>query len=213
MNNAHLDFIGEEANASVINFVDHLIKTALIENASDIHIEPQPEHIRIRFRCHGSLQEAIKISSDLGPQIVARIKILSQMNIAECRLPQDGRMTLTKYKNSDIRVSTCPTLLGEKIVLRILRASQSVLSLEKLGFTKEQEQALYENLQAPNGLILVAGPTGSGKTTTLYAALNYLNKECKNIVTIEDPIEIQLPGITQVNINPPIGLNFANDTN
>lgn len=198
----------EQHDGSIIELVDRLIHDAIEKNVSDIHIEPYEEHCRIRFRCDGLLYIAATIAEHLAIRITTRLKIMAQLNIAERRLPQDGRIQLREPYKIDIRINTCPTLFGEKIVLRILNAKTIALDIDRLGLTIEQKKLLLNKLAQPQGLILVTGPTGSGKTVTLYSALHYLNKIEKNISSVEDPIEIELHGINQVHINPRIGLNF-----
>ena len=199
----------EEDDEPVIQFADHLIDEAIEHRISDIHIEPYEEHCRIRFRRDGLLHEAAVVPLHLATRLATRFKIMGNMNIAERRLPQDGRIQLREPDKRDIRINTCPTLHGEKMVLRILDAGHVQLDIHLLGLTATQEALLLANLAQPQGLILVTGPTGSGKTMTLYSALHYLNQIEKNIVTVEDPVEIELPGINQVNVNPKIGLDFA----
>lgn len=191
----------------VITFVDQLIQSAIDEQASDIHIEPQAHHYRIRIRRDGFLSEYASIASHYAKQVIIRLKMLAHLNIAEARLPQDGY--LRSDHNTDMRVSTCPTLHGEKIVLRLFPPNQHTRTLTELGMTSSQQSLFIEKLHSPQGLILATGSTGSGKTTTLYAALHYLNRIEKNILTVEDPIEIQLPGINQINVHPQIGFTFA----
>ncbi len=183
-----------------------LIQAAHELNASDIHIEPQSTYCRIRFRVHGLLIEKTTLPVWLGERVITHIKLITQLNIAEKRLPQDGHFHEANL-NLDIRVSTCPQTKGEKIVLRLLKSH--LFQLADCGCLPEQYHLLTQALAEPQGLILIAGPTGSGKTTTLYAALSYLNDTTKNIITAEDPVEIELPGITQVNIQPKIGYGFA----
>lgn len=190
----------------LIQFANNLIKNAIQQSASDIHIEPQRDHYRIRYRQDGILQKITEIPMQSGARLIARLKVLAKLDIAERRLPQDGRFHL---HHIDIRLSTCPTLFGEKIVLRLLDTHHTALDIETLGFTEDQRQVFLQKISQPQGLILVAGPTGSGKTVTLYSALQHLNTLQKNISTAEDPIEIQLSGINQVNINPKIGLHFS----
>jgi type IV pilus assembly protein PilB len=195
-------------DAPVIEFVDELIQNAILQHVSDIHIEPYNNHCRIRYRRDGLLSETATISTHLSNQVCMRLKIMSHLNIAEKRLPQDGRMHILDKKKIDIRINTCPTLFGEKIALRILDTKSQPLSIETLGMTKEQLSLFQHYLAKPQGLIIVTGPTGSGKTITLYSALHYLNTIEKNISTIEDPIEIELMGINQISINPKIGFDF-----
>lgn len=204
-----LKLSGRQHDEGVIQFVDHLINEAVQNNVSDIHIEPYEYHCRIRLRRHGLLHEANVISPAFAKQVVLRLKMMAQLNIAEKRLPLDGRIHSYKTSKINIRISTCPTYYGEKIVLRILHSKAKKLHLDSLGMTTEQKNTFIEKLSSPQGLILVTGPTGSGKTVTLYAALDYLNSHEKNICTVEDPVEIELPGINQVNVHPQIGFNFA----
>lgn len=191
----------------LIQFVDHIIQHALHQSASDIHIEPFEIICRIRYRQDGILFEIAEIPTSLAARLVTRLKVMAKLDISERRLPQDGRFQL---HNIDIRMNTCPTLFGEKIVLRLLTANKFSLDINQLGFLDFQKETFLKKINQPQGLILVTGPTGSGKTMTLYSALHYLNIIEKNISTIEDPVEIQLNGINQVNINPKINFNFAN---
>lgn len=191
----------------ISHFVSSLIQDAIDKNVSDIHFEPSDNNTRIRFRRDGLLYEAASIPMELSYRVATRLKIMGNLNISERRLPQDGRIQLEN--KIDIRISTCPTLWDEKIVLRILDTNKLKLNIDSLGFTPSQKNAFIKKINQPQGLILVTGPTGSGKTITLYSALHYLNQIEKNICTVEDPIEIELTGINQVNINPSIGLNFA----
>lgn len=195
----------------LIRFVDHLIQHALQESASDIHIEPYEQICRIRYRQDGLLYEMAEIPINLVARLVTRLKVMAKLDISERRLPQDGRLQIQKEKNRaiDIRINTCPTLFGEKIVLRILDANKIALDIHSLGMSETQKNLFLEKISAPQGMILVTGPTGSGKTVTLYSALHFLNTSEKNISTVEDPVEIQLNGINQVNINPKIGLHFS----
>lgn len=200
----------EPENAEpIIKFVDQLIIDACNKTASDIHIEPYEQHSRIRFRCNGLLQQIAMIPPHLALRAAARIKVMANLNITERRLPQDGRILFQHENKINIRVNTCPTLFGEKIVLRLLDSQQIQLDLDTLNLSPLQQKTFLQKLNQPQGLILVTGPTGSGKTTTLYTALNYLNMVEKNISSAEDPVEIQLPNINQVSINPKIGLDFA----
>lgn len=208
---------------TVVRFVDQLIQDAILKKISDIHIEPFVNQYRIRMRQNGLLYVEENIASDFGLRIVMRIKIMANLNIAERRLPQDGHITLRyplsnfsaknthliQESNVGIRVNSCPTLHGEKIALRLLNLYQTLLNIDSLGFTDTQKQIVFNQLNKPQGLILVTGPTGSGKTITLYAALQYLNQPEKNIFTAEDPVEIELDGINQVTINTKIGLHFS----
>lgn len=192
----------------IIEFVDALLRIAVQLSASDIHIESILTHCRIRFRLDGLLQEALTLPASLTMRIVMRLKIMANLDIGEKRLPQDGR--LNHNDTHDIRISTCPSLYGEKVVLRLLQANHRQLALHELGLSHQQLALFTKKLSQPQGLILVTGPTGSGKTATLYSALQFLNSAERNIVSIEDPIEITLSGITQINVNARIGLDFAN---
>ncbi|MFT6407714.1 MAG: type IV pilus assembly protein PilB [Arenicella sp.] len=197
--------------APIVKYVNKILIDAINQGASDIHIEPFEKELRIRFRVDGVLHKITSQPMSFAPRIVARIKILAKLDIAERRAPQDGRVRLkiSKTKVFDFRVNTLPTVHGEKVVLRILDSSAAKLDLTVLGFTEEQ-LALYKLIvHRPYGMVLITGPTGSGKTVTLYSALNTLNTPAKNISSVEDPVEIQLPGITQVNINEKAGLDFA----
>jgi len=195
----------------VVRFINGILTTAIKAGASDIHFEPYEKKYRVRTRIDGILHESKTAPIALAGRISARIKVLSRLNIAERRVPQDGRMRLklSKTKAIDFRVNTCPTLFGEKIVLRILDPSSAQLGIDALGYEPEQKQVFMETMHNPYGMILVTGPTGSGKTVSLYTALNILNTDDRNISTAEDPAEISLPGINQVNVNPTVGLNFS----
>jgi type IV pilus assembly protein PilB len=201
--------LGEEA--PIVRVVNMIILQAIRSGASDIHIEPQEEKVRIRFRVDGILRDATSTSVKVHPALVSRVKILARMDIAERRLPQDGRFqVMVDNRAVDFRVSSLPTIYGEKIVMRILDKSALVLDLDRLGFEPEELERFYRIIQYPYGMILLTGPTGSGKTTTLYSALNFINKPDLNIITIEDPVEYRLEGINQVQVKPQIGLTFAN---
>ena len=190
----------------LIKLVDTILNDAIQKRASDIHIEPYEESCRIRYRLHGILHEINKIPTSLAHRLSARLKIMAQLDISERRLPQDGRLQI---QDIDIRINSCPTHFGEKIVLRLLNTSNVSLDIATLGFTHNQHALFLKKISQPHGMILVTGPTGCGKTVTLYSALHHLNVPEKNISTIENPIEIRLPGINQVNINSKIGLNFS----
>lgn len=198
-------------DAPIVRFVNKVMLDAIRRGASDIHFEPYEKIYRVRFRMDGVLREIAQPPVALAQKLSARLKVMSRLDIAERRVPQDGRikMKLSKSRAIDFRVSTCPTLFGEKIVMRILDPSQAALGIESLGYEPFQK-ALYEKyLAKPQGMILVTGPTGSGKTVSLYTGLNILNREDTNISTAEDPSEINLPGVNQVNVNPKVGLTFA----
>ena len=198
------------SEAPVIRLVQELIVRAAGSQASDIHVEPGEDNVRVRFRIDGVLQTIETYPPALRAAIGSRIKIMARLNIAERRLPQDGRVKVNvRGREIDLRVSTMPTLWGESIVLRLLDRSSIELDFPKLGFDGASYGALARLLEEPNGIILVTGPTGSGKTTTLYTALNTLNSTERKIFTVEDPIEYQLPGINQIQIQPRIGLTFA----
>jgi len=195
----------------VVRFVNKVLLDAINKGASDIHIEPYEKSFRIRFRQDGVLLEVASPPQTMANRLVARIKVMSRMDIAERRVPQDGRikMALSKKRAIDFRVNSCPTLFGEKVVLRILDPSSAKLGIDALGYEEEQKQLYLDNLNKPYGMILVTGPTGSGKTVSLYTGLNILNTPDRNISTCEDPVEINLAGINQCNMNPKAGLTFA----
>lgn len=198
-------------DAPVVRFVNKVLLDAVKRKASDIHFEPYEKSFRVRYREDGILEEIASPPVTLGPRIVSRIKVMSRMDVSERRIPQDGRikMHLSKNRSIDFRVNTCPTLYGEKVVCRILDAAAAKLGIDALGYEEEQKQIYRDALSKPQGLILVTGPTGSGKTVSLYTGLNILNTEGRNISTAEDPAEIVVPGINQVNINTKVGLTFA----
>jgi type IV pilus assembly protein PilB len=200
----------EVDDAPVVRFIQKMLLDAISEGASDIHFEPYEKSYRIRFRTDGILREVASPPLIIKEKIASRIKVISRLNIAEKRVPQDGRMrlVLSKSRSIDFRVSTLPTMYGEKIVLRILDPSSATLGIEALGYEPEQKKTLMEAIERPYGMVLVTGPTGSGKTVSLYTCLNLLNKPGINISTAEDPAEIPLPGINQVNIDDRAGLTF-----
>lgn len=197
-------------DAPVVRFVNKVLLDAINKGASDIHFEPYEKAYRVRFRQDGILREVAAPPIVLAPRIAARLKVMSRMDIAERRVPQDGRikMNLSKTRAIDFRVNTCPTLFGEKIVLRILDANSAKLGIDMLGYEEDQKQLFLDAIHKPYGMVLVTGPTGSGKTVSLYTALNILNTEDRNISTAEDPVEINLQGINQVNVNIKAGLTF-----
>jgi len=219
----NLDIVDEDAatgpnvsesevdDTPVVRFVNKVLLDAIKRGASDIHFEPYEKYFRVRIRQDGVLQEVAQPPLGLAPKLLARLKVMSRLDISERRLPQDGRikMALSKTKSIDFRVSSCPTLFGEKIVLRILDAGSAMMGIEALGYEDEQKQLYMDALGRPHGMILVTGPTGSGKTVSLYTGVNILNTEDRNISTAEDPVEINLPGINQVHINNKVGLTFA----
>ena len=196
--------------APIVRMVNLIISQAINDKASDIHIEPWAKDVVVRYRIDGVLHEIMRLPKHIHPPMVSRIKIMANLDIAERRKPQDGKIHL-KHENKeyDLRVSTVPTVHGEKVVMRILDKSSVMLGLDKLGFLPEVREKLEWLISKPYGMILVTGPTGSGKSTTLYACLNKLNTGDKNIMTIEDPVEYQIPGVNQVNVNPKAGLTFA----
>ncbi len=198
-------------DAPVVRFVNQMLLSAIKKGASDLHFEPYEKVYRVRFRIDGVLQNIAKPPHVLGPKLAARLKIMSNLDISERRIPQDGRIKLkiSKSKAIDFRVNTLPTLFGEKIVLRILDPSSAKMGIDALGYENDQKDLYMAALDRPQGMILVTGPTGSGKTVSLYTGLNILNKEGTNISTAEDPVEINLEGINQVNVNTKVGLDFA----
>jgi len=198
-------------DAPIVRFVNKVMLDAIRRGASDIHFEPFEKTYRVRLRMDGVLKEIAQPPVQLAPKLSARIKVMSRLDIAERRVPQDGRikMKLSKNRAIDFRVSTCPTLFGEKIVLRILDPAQAMLGIDSLGYEPFQKELYQKFLGKPQGMILVTGPTGSGKTVSLYTGLAILNREDTNISTAEDPAEINLPGVNQVNVNPKVGLTFA----
>ena len=195
----------------VVKFVNKVLVDAIKRGASDIHFEPYETDYRVRLRIDGILKQVAKAPVKLSSRIAARLKVMSQLDIAEKRVPQDGRikLNLSKTKQIDFRVSTLPTLFGEKIVLRILDGSAAKLGIDKLGYEPEQQRLFLEAIHKPYGMVLVTGPTGSGKTVSLYTALGILNDETRNISTAEDPVEIRLPGVNQVQQNNKRGMTFA----
>lgn len=199
-----------DEDSPIVRLVNQMIQQAVSLRASDIHVDPGENNLSIRYRIDGTLRTERIIPKQMQGYITARLKIMAKLNIAERRLPQDGRIKMQfDYKMVDIRVSSLPTMHGEKIVLRLLDLSTGVKSVDSLGFSDGNAAAFQEMISKPYGILLITGPTGSGKTTTLYAALNQLNTESANIITIEDPVEYQLEGVNQVHVNPAIGLTFA----
>ena len=195
----------------VVKFVNKVLVDAIRRGASDIHFEPYETDYRVRLRIDGILKQVARAPVKLNPRIAARLKVMSQLDIAEKRVPQDGRikLNLSKTKQIDFRVSTLPTLFGEKIVLRILDGGAAKLGIEKLGYEDDQKKLFLDAIAKPYGMVLVTGPTGSGKTVSLYTALNILNDDSRNISTVEDPVEIRLPGVNQVQQNTKRGMTFA----
>ncbi len=200
----------EADDTPVVRFVNKVLLDAINKGASDIHFEPYEKSYRVRFRQDGVLREVAAPPIGMAPRLAARLKVMSRLDISERRIPQDGRikMNLSKNRAIDFRVNTCPTLFGEKIVLRILDPNSAKLGVDALGFEPAQKELFLEALHKPYGMLLVTGPTGSGKTVTLYTGVNILNQPDVNISTAEDPVEINLPGINQVNVNNKVGLTF-----
>jgi type IV pilus assembly protein PilB len=198
-------------DAPIVRFVNKVMLDAIRRGASDIHFEPYEKMYRVRLRVDGVLKELAQPPVQLAQKLSARLKVMARLDIAERRVPQDGRikMKLSKNRAIDFRVSTCPTLFGEKIVMRILDPTQATLGIDSLGYEPFQKDLYMQTLARPQGMILVTGPTGSGKTVSLYTGLNILNREDTNISTAEDPAEINLPGVNQVNVNAKVGLTFA----
>ncbi|MAZ66587.1 MAG: type IV-A pilus assembly ATPase PilB [Kangiellaceae bacterium] len=202
--------VGED-DAPIVKYVNKLLLDAIKRGASDLHFEPYEKEYRVRFRMDGVLVQVASPPNNLASRLAARLKVMSQMDIAERRIPQDGRMKMRLSKNRaiDFRVSSCPTLFGEKIVLRILDPSSTTMGIDMLGYAPDQKELFISNIKKPQGMVLVTGPTGSGKTVSLYTALNILNTPEVNISTAEDPVEFNFKGINQVNVNPKAGLDFS----
>jgi general secretion pathway protein E len=195
----------------VIRLVNLIISRAIEMRASDIHLEPLEDKLRVRYRIDGVLHDVESLPKRFQPAVLSRVKIMAKLNIAERRLPQDGRIMLrVKGKDIDFRVSSVPTIYGESLALRILDKSSIVLDIERLGFPEDELKEFKRLIESPHGIILVTGPTGSGKTTTLYCALEKINTPGKKIITVEDPVEYQLKGVNQIQVKPQIGLSFAN---
>jgi general secretion pathway protein E len=204
------DLLDDTSDAPIIKLVNHVISQSIKARASDIHIEPYQDSFKVRYRVDGILYDLLTPPKWIQPALISRIKVMAKLNIAEKRLPQDGRFDV-KVSNQDIdvRVSTIPTSFGERVVMRLLNKTTSVITLPELGISSGRLQQLEELVKAPNGIILVTGPTGSGKTTTLYAVLMTIKKPDINIITVEDPVEYQIEGISQIQVNPKIDLTFA----
>jgi len=204
------DLLEDASDAPIIKLVNHIISQSIKARASDIHIEPYQQSFKVRYRVDGILYDLLTPPKWIQPALISRIKVMADLNIAEKRLPQDGRIEVrVGDQNIDIRVSTLPTTFGERVVLRLLNKSGSLLQINDIGLEPERLDTLSQLITSPNGIILVTGPTGSGKTTSLYAILSHLNKPDINIITIEDPIEYQINGISQIQVNPKIELTFA----
>ncbi len=204
------DLLEKQDDAPIIKLINGVLTQAIKQKASDVHFETFEDELIIRFRVDGVLREILKPPRALSPLLVSRLKIMSKLDIAEKRLPQDGRIALKiAGRPVDVRVSTIPTHYGERIVLRLLDKNQAPLNLGKLGMLEEAQLKIETLISSPHGIILVTGPTGSGKTTTLYAALNKLNQSSRNIMTVEDPIEYYLPGVSQTQVNTKVNMSFA----
>jgi general secretion pathway protein E len=202
--------LDETSDAPIIRLVNLMLSQAVKARASDIHIEPYKNQLKIRYRIDGILYDTLTPPKHIQSTLVSRVKIMAKLNIAEKRLPQDGRIDIRiADKNVDIRVSTIPTSFGERVVLRLLDKTSVLLKLSDLGMLEDKLQAFDKLIRIPHGIILVTGPTGSGKTTTLYAALSTINSPEINIITVEDPVEYQMDGIAQIQVNPKIDLTFA----
>ncbi len=204
--------LGSDADdAPIVRFINKVLLDAIRRGASDIHFEPYEQRYRVRFRTDGILQEVAKPPQTLAPRLAARLKVMARLDISERRVPQDGRIKIrvSKTRAIDFRVNTLPTQYGEKVVLRILDGSAARMGIEALGYEPDQQQVYLEALARPQGMILVTGPTGSGKTVSLYTGLNILNTSERNISTAEDPVEIYVEGVNQVQVNPRVGLTFA----
>lgn len=200
----------EDEDSAIIRLVNQIITDAVMQHASDIHIDPQEDNVRVRYRVDGLLRTERELPKYMQNVFIARIKIIGGLNITESRLPQDGRINMTiNNKPIDIRLSSLPSVHGEKIVMRILDLSNAVTDLHRLGFTDENLEIFTEMFEKPNGIVLLTGPTGSGKSTTLYSVLNKLNSEEVNVITVEDPVEYQLEGVNQVEVKDEIGMTFA----
>lgn len=200
-----------EEEAPIVKYINKLLVDAIRMGASDLHFEPYEKSYRVRYRVDGVLREITRPPTQMAGRLASRLKVMSQMDISEKRIPQDGRikLKLSKTKAIDFRVNSCPTLFGEKLVLRILDPSSAMLGIDALGYEPDQKALFLDALAKPQGMLLITGPTGSGKTVSLYTGLNILNQEDTNISTAEDPVEINLEGINQVNVNPKVGLTFA----
>jgi len=204
------DLLDTSSDAPIIRLINGLIAEAVRLSASDIHVEPYEDRVAVRFRIDGVLQETVSLNPRLAPPLVSRIKVMARLDIAEKRVPQDGRLSLTLGgKAIDVRVSTLPSRYGERVVLRLLDKESARFTLDELGMAPQTMADFRRALSQPNGVVLVTGPTGAGKTTTLYAGLNLLNDQTRNILTVEDPVEYAVPGIGQTQVNAKVGMTFA----
>lgn len=200
----------DDSDAPIVRLVNQLLSNAVSQKASDVHLDPQENRLLVRYRIDGTLRTERILPKSMQQMITARIKILSNLDITENRIPQDGRIkTTVDFRAIDLRVSSLPTVFGEKIVMRILDLSQNLTDISKLGFSELNMSRFMREIDKPNGIVLISGPTGSGKSSTLYAALNKLNSEEVNVITVEDPVEYQLEGINQIQVNANVGLTFA----
>lgn len=199
-----------DQDSPIVKLVNQILSNAVTQKASDIHIDPQETKVSIRYRVDGVLRTERNLPKHMQSMLIARIKIMANLDITEFRVPQDGRIkTNVDYRPVDLRISTLPTVFGEKVVMRILDLSSALNDIKQLGFNKLNFKRFMDMIQQPTGIVLITGPTGSGKSSTLYAALNHLNSEEVNIITVEDPVEYQLEGINQIGVNPNVGLTFA----
>jgi type IV pilus assembly protein PilB len=199
-----------EDDSPVIRIVNQILQNALQQRASDIHIEPQETTIQVRYRIDGMLRVERTLPRDMLRMLMVRVKVMANLDITETRRPQDGRVKITMdHKPIYLRISVLPTILGEKIVIRLLNVGEVMVNMSHLGFSPENEKKFKQLIENPTGIVLITGPTGSGKTSTLYAAINLLNDETSNLITIEDPVEYQIEGINQIQVNPKVGLSFA----
>jgi general secretion pathway protein E len=204
------DLLDDTSDAPIIKLVNHILSQSIKARASDIHIEPFQDSFKVRYRIDGILYDLLAPPKWIQPALISRIKVMAKLNIAEKRLPQDGRLDIRiGAQDIDVRVSTIPTSFGERVVLRLLNKTSAVFDLSELGLSPQRLDLFKDLVQSPNGIILVTGPTGSGKTTTLYAVLTTINKPDINIITVEDPVEYQIKGISQIQVNPKIDLTFA----
>ncbi|WEG14985.1 GspE/PulE family protein [Pullulanibacillus sp. KACC 23026] len=207
---APINYDLEEDDSPVIRIVNQLIQNAVQQRASDIHIEPQETSIQVRYRVDGMLRIERTLPRDMLRMLIVRIKVMANLNITETRRPQDGRVKITMdHQQIDLRISVLPTILGEKIVIRLLTVGEAIVNMSHLGFDPDNEKKFRQLIANPTGIVLITGPTGSGKTSTLYAAINQLNDETVNVITVEDPVEYQIEGINQIQVNPRVGLSFA----
>ena len=204
------DLLDDDSEAPIIKLVNHILSQSIKARASDIHIEPYQNSFKVRYRVDGILYDLLTPPKWIQSSLISRIKVMAKMNIAEKRLPQDGRLEVRMGgQDIDVRISTIPTSFGERVVLRLLNKTSTLFKMTELGLVPKKLKLLEELVRSPHGIILVTGPTGSGKTTTLYAILSSINTPDINIITIEDPVEYQIPGISQIQVNPKIGLTFA----